>query len=259
MNLTTTRYLVTPLILLGGAASAAAEESDLKQVVTQWVQTVSAIQQAENEWERDREVLQNYREGLQSEIASLKDQLAEAKVKAGAATTEQQEKIERKDALEEAGEARSGQVIALENRFSELLPLIPDPLRKNDKFATALTVFEKTLETKDRSKEGGVPGRLQTVLTLMKELEKFQNTVTVRTDVRQAQDGKEYEVEMIYLGLAKAFAVNETSNFSLVGQPTDEGWTFQEDNSLAPQVRALVDATTGDGETMFVNVPITIR
>ncbi len=242
-----------------GFSVHADEERDLRATVQQWLDTMAAVQKEEDEWTRDKEILQNHRAGLKAEIDTLTRQLKDAQGKAGQANKEEADQLKKKEGFTSAQQALSDEVIKLENRMASILHLIPPPLKEADKVKAALMQLEKTLATKDRSDMTGVPGRLQTVLILMKEMEKFQSTITVRKAFQKASDGKEYEMQIIYLGLAKAYSVNATGTIAQVGEPTPEGWTFQEDNSIATHVRTLVDTTTGDGDAQFVNIPLSIR
>ena len=52
------------------------------------------IQQEENDWSRDQEVLKNYKEGLEKEIADLKEQIADAKTRKAGADQESLEQVE---------------------------------------------------------------------------------------------------------------------------------------------------------------------
>ena len=240
---------------------AAQEESvgEVQVVVQQWLNTMAEVQKEEDEWLRDKDVLKGHQAGLKAEIGSLSEQLEEAKIQAEKADGAEQEKLEERERLIASLDDLSTRVIKLENSFAELLDIIPKPLREDDRFATALLGFETTIKTDDRTGMKGVPGRLQTVLILMEGMEKFQNTVTVRKSLQTAADGKDYEMDVIYLGLAVAFAVNETGTVATKGEVTPDGWKFIERSELAPAIRQLVDSTTGAGEATFVNIPVTIQ
>ena len=102
------RFLI-PIFALLAALPVTAQEpavtptEELRSSVREWVETMRKIQQEENDWSRDQEVLQNYKEGLEKEIADLKQQIADAKTrKAGA----DQESL---DAIRRARPLRGGQ------------------------------------------------------------------------------------------------------------------------------------------------------
>jgi hypothetical protein len=99
--------------------------------------------------------------------------------------------------------------------------------------------------------------RLNNTLNLMSEAEKFQQAVHLRDDLlHKTSDGREFNMKVIYFGLATAYAVNETGDFALVGTPTPGGWKFAERPDLAPRIKELVGVTTGDVDAKFVPLPI---
>ena len=66
---------------LAAQQPAVTPTQELRANIREWVETMQAIQQEENEWSRDQEVLQNYKEGLEREIADLKQRIADAKTR----------------------------------------------------------------------------------------------------------------------------------------------------------------------------------
>ena len=73
---------------------------ELRANIRQWVETMQSIQQEENDWSRDQEVLQNYKNGLESEIADLKQQIADAKTRKKGADSESLEQSDERDRLD---------------------------------------------------------------------------------------------------------------------------------------------------------------
>ena len=109
--------------------------------------------------------------------------------------------------------------------------------------------------TGDAAKQG-LAKRLNNVLNLLSEVEKFQQAVHLRDELHKSPDGREYNMKVLYFGIAAAYAVNETGDFALVGKPSESGWTFSERNDLAPRIKELVGVTTGDLDAKFVTLPI---
>jgi hypothetical protein len=63
-------------------------------------------------------------------------------------------------------------------------------------------------------------------------------------------------MQVIYFGLACAYAVNDDGSFALVGRPSAQGWNFVERKDLAAEIQQLVAATTGDQDAAFINLPL---
>ena len=79
------QHLITVIVTLAGLpishAAPVSPTEELRATISEWVETMRKIQKEENDWTRDEEVLKNYREGLKSEIETLKEQIADAKTR----------------------------------------------------------------------------------------------------------------------------------------------------------------------------------
>jgi hypothetical protein len=229
---------------------------ELRTSVREWVETMRKIQQEENDWSRDQEVLQNYKEGLEKEIADLKQQIADAKTRKAGVDQESLDESTQRDRYAAAKDELSGLVRKLEEDLASKLPLFPAPLMAEPKVSQAVEDLQRDLKLPVEKRNDGVSKRLLNVINLITDVEKFQQTVVLRPELRKTDDGKEYNMQVIYFGLACAYAVNEDGSFALVGRPTSEGWVFQEQKNLAADIRRLIAATTGDQEATFVNLPL---
>ena len=72
------------------------------------------IQQEENDWTRDQEVLTFYKEGLQSEIATLKEQIASAKTRKEGGDQQSLDKVSERDRLTAAEDELKTQLRVME-------------------------------------------------------------------------------------------------------------------------------------------------
>ena len=229
---------------------------ELRTSVREWVETMRGIQQEENEWSRDQEVLANYKEGLEKEITDLKEQIADAKTRKAGADQESLDKSAERDRYAAAKDELSKAVRALEESLSGKLPLFPDPLLKEPKVAQGIEDLKRDLALPEDKRGEGVSKRLLNVINLLTEAEKFQQTVHIRPELRTDGQGREFNMQVIYFGLAMAYAVNDDGSFALAGRPTADGWKFVERGDLAADIKKLIAATTGDQDAAFVNLPL---
>ena len=137
------------------------------------------------------------------------------------------------------------------------LPLIPAPLRAEPKVSQAIEDLQRDMKLPEDKRSEGVSKRLQNLINLTSEIEKFQQTVVLRQELRTDAAGREFNMEVIYFGLSAAYAVNEDGSLALVGKPTEkDGWKFEERKELAAEIRKLIDCTTGDSDPAFITLPI---
>ncbi len=253
--------LPIPFITLFLAVPAFAQEpavsptEELRTSVREWVETLRKIQQEENDWSRDQEVLQNYKEGLEKEIADLKQQIADAKTRKAGADQESLDKVAERDLYVKAKEDMTAITRSLEESLVAKIPFFPEPLLKDPKVAQGIEDLKRDIALPPEKRGESVSKRLLNVVNLLGEAEKFQQTVHVRPELHKDGQGREFNVQVVYFGLAMAYAVNEDGSFALVGRPGPEGWKFQERKDLAPDIVKLLAATTGDADATFINLP----
>jgi hypothetical protein len=254
--------LIIPLFALFVTIPVTAQEpavsptEELRTSVREWVETMRKIQQEENDWSRDQEVLKNYKEGLETEISNLKQQIADAKTRKAGADQESLAQSGERDRLAAAKDELSGIVRKLEENLAAKLPLFPAPLLAEPRVAQGVEDLRRDLALPAEKRNEGVSKRLLNVINLLTEAEKFQQTVHLRPELRKNADGREFNMQVIYFGLASAYAVNDDGSFALVGRPAADGWKFEERPELAADIRRLIAATTGDQDAAFVNLPL---
>lgn len=253
---------IISFIWIGFSASLYAQEpklsptDELKVTVSEWVETMQQIQQEENEWTRDQEVLTNYREGLEKEITDLKEQIADAQTRKDGADAESLKQTQERDRFAAAKDELAKLVRGMEENMASKVPLIPAPLRAEPKVSQAIEDLERDLKLPKEKQDEGVSKRLLNLINLTAEIEKFQQTVVLRQELRADSEGREFNMQVIYFGLAAAYAVNEDGSFALMGKPAGEaGWKFEERKDLAKEIRNLIACTTGDQDPEFISLP----
>ena len=256
------KNITVSILLLSSIALPAIsqETSPLEQTREQlrsWLETKQKQQTEINEWKNDQEVLSNYKEGLIKEIATYKQQIADAKVLAGAADQESTDKISARDQFIAAEKLLSTDLRKMEEEFATLIPLLPPPVARAAKISVGLETLKKNLALPIDAQADDVAKRLANLTELMAEAEKFQQGVNVFPELHKKSDGSEYNMQVVYFGLSIAYAVNEDSTFALLGVPTATGWKFTEANELAVDIQKLIVTATTEKDVSFTNLPIT--
>ena len=262
---THTMRLFIPIYSCFLATSAVAQDASSKSSVTpteelrnsvrEWVETKRKIQQEENDWKRDLEVLQNYKEGLEKEIVDLTEQIKDAKNRKAGADQESLDQSAQRDRYVAAKSEMATIVRGFEESLMLKIPSFPPPLAKEAKVAQGIEDLKRDMSLPTEKRGENLSKRLLNVVNLLTEAEKFQQTVHVRSELHQDKQGKEFNMQVVYFGLAMAYAVNEDGSFALVGRPTPKGWQFEEREDLADDISKLLAATTGESEATFTNLP----
>jgi hypothetical protein len=223
--------------------------------VATWVETMSRIQQEEDDWSRDKEVLENFKEGLEKEIEDLKERIEAAETRRQGADKESLDKSAERERYAAARDELAATVRKLEQALSARLPLFPQPLKADAKVAQAIEDLNRALALPPDKRDSDVSKRLLTIITLTSEAEKFQQTVHIRPELHQDKSGREFNMQVIYFGLAVAYAVNEDGSLALSGRPGPDGWVFEESPHLAGAIQELIGAATGNRDAAFIQLP----
>ncbi len=246
------------------AARAFSQEADLsetaklKESVREWIETMREIQIEETTWERDRELLEGQRESLDSEISDLKKRLEDAREEKSGADQQSVEEVARRDALVKADEKLAAEVRELEKGLVARLSSFPPPLAEDPRIKELMEQVRKDVTVTGEEAGKNLTKRLNNVLNLLTEAEKWQQAVHLREELRTADDGRKFNMQVIYYGLGSAYAVNEAGDYALVGTAGESGWIFEPRNELAPQIREMVSVLTGDAEARFTTLPLSL-
>lgn len=254
------RFFIPIFIVAISLAATGQEEKptpteELRVSVREWVETMRKIQVEENDWTRDQEVFRNYKEGLEHEIADLKEQIALAKIRKEGADQATIEKTTARDKLSAAKLELVGRLHGIEEFVLQKSHYFPDPLLKDAKMVQCVEDLQRALKLPEDKRGDDVSKRLMNISNIVSEAEKYQQTVHVEDELRTDGSGAEFKVQTIYFGLAFAYSVNEQGTFALAGSPTDKGWVFKEQKDIGPDIKKLIETSAGKQDPAFVNLP----
>lgn len=221
-----------------------------------WLETSQKRQAEENAWKMDQEILSNYKEGLLAEKAAYQKQIEEAKQRAQAADQQSTDKISQRDQLIAAEKALASHLRSMEEDFLKQVPSLPSPLIKMPKMAVGVETLKKNLALSADQQTDDVGKRSANLTEMIAEVEKFQQNITVAHELHKNSAGQEYNMQVVYLGLAAAYAVNEDASFALVGSPQPDGWKFTERNESAADIKKLIVTATTEKDISFTPLPV---
>ncbi len=237
--------------------NAPAAESPLEATragVAQWVQTRQLISSTRSDWERDKEALTQTKALYERELASIEERFSRLSTNVTQVDRDlTQARVETEAA--EAALARAKELAgALESRLNALLPQLPPPLRQQ-----ADPLLKRLPKNADSAEKASAAERLQTVVGLLNEIDKFNGSVAVVSEVQKTADGAEVQVDTVYLGLAQAWFVDREATIAGVGVPGARGWEWESRPELAPAIRLAIAAYREAETPQFVLLPFTLR
>ncbi|MCX7866636.1 MAG: DUF3450 domain-containing protein [Limisphaera sp.] len=237
----------------GAAAEADPAAAEFRAVLEQWIQTRQLISKAKSEWAAEREMLQQTLAMLQREVESLETALSQTETQSVAVTAERALVKRQQESYDAALTLLRDRLAALVPRLQRLQPSFPEPLQK------AVSPLWDRLAAGGQGATQSAGARLQTVVTLLNEAEKFDQGLTLHAELRPGPDGQPVKVQTLYLGLAQAWYVDQNGRIAGRGVPTSEGWRWVEEPGLGPRVQEAVAVHEGRRPARYVELPVEVQ
>ena len=194
--------------------------ADAQGVLEKWVETRQLVSRTQAQWENDKETLNQTVALLERELQSVQSQAGSL----GTNSVQVEKERGQAEALLQTSNAGLERVRnstgEIEGRIRAVVPRLPAPLQD----------ILKPLLARLPGDPGATrmsPGeRMQVVIAVLNEIDKFNNSVTVFSEKRRGERGEDIAVESVYLGLGAAYFVNEVGDFAGSGRPAASGWEW---------------------------------
>lgn len=248
------KHSLTIAVSLIAGSIAAQEEAPqpdplvVREKVREWVRTQQLISEEQSDWEAEKASLTDLNELRKKEITRLDEILAAAGDRATDAVEQKASLVAESESLKAARSEFSKTIDGLEAQVKALIPFLPAPLLEKVDESIAL------LEATDRPP---LQDRYRAVVALLREAVNFQNQFTLHSEMREIE-GQSREVQVLYLGLARAFYVDRGGVTAGIGTPTAEGWTWEEKNPLAPSIAETIAVYQKSAAPKLVQLPLQI-
>lgn len=250
---------VLSVVLLYGPVSAApdptsgaATPESARSSLAKWVETQQLIAKEKQDWQQGKQILQSRIDAVGGEIAALKERLAETRRTAAEANSKKAGEVAENEALQEAGAGLARWVAGLEGGLRTLEPRLPEPLLQKVK-----PLYDR-MPADGRSTNVSLAERYQNVVGILNEVGKFNNDITMVTEVRTLSDGKPAEVRTVYVGLAQAYFVSPKGDAG-IGRPGATGWEWTAAREIAPRIEQAVEVLQNKAKPQFVSLPVKVQ
>lgn len=240
------------LCLVAPPAQAETKFAETRTTLEKWVETRQIVAKERADWEVEKQALEQGIALLEKETKLLDEQIARAEATATQADRERQKLIEENEQLSAAAVAVRDVVEQLEKRTLELAKGFPPPLMER------IEPLFKRIPRPPAGSHLSLGERFQNVVGILGEVDKFNGSITVSSELRQMPGGDLVQVKTIYLGLGAGYYVDKTGQTAGFGVPGPEGWNWTAQNELAPQVARAIHVYENAAAAIFVNLPVAI-
>lgn len=243
-------------VLLSFSCPGVLSASPLEETVSvleQWVETERQISAVKSEWEANKASMENLIAIYNSEIITLDEVIEAAERDTSAAEIRRTELMQQDEAVK-AIEAQATQaLVAAERQLKALEPLLPLPLQEE------LRPLFNSLPKDPETSKLAIGQRIQPVVAILTQVQKFNQVVTVVESFREFEQGRTIQTETIYFGLGAAYYVDQADEHAGQGQLGPNGWEWKDDNTLIPVVRDFIKIYRGMQQASYVNLPVSVN
>ncbi|MEC5126320.1 DUF3450 family protein [Verrucomicrobiales bacterium BCK34] len=240
-------------ILVAGSLSASAQDrkkaapEEIQTKLQEWVKTKQILGEEKAAWEEENATLSQLNEIRNRELEQLKEFTESARSRAAELDKQLSGFAEERESLKEWRRKLQSLVNGWEEQILTSKDLFPAPLR--DK------VEESLLRIEEADPERPLQQRTRDVLLISQAYLDFQNVFTIDSEVRQI-NGEARSVDVLYLGMSKAWFVDASGRYGGSGAPTPEGWQWTENNKLAPTIREAIEVQARRTPPVLVTLPL---
>src|SRR5262245_52923628 len=242
--------------VLLAASSQAAEANRLnatRETLAKWVETRTLVSRTKADWQADKEILEQSVKLFQRELQSVAEQMSKLSTNSTQVEKERAQAEGLKKSSRESLEQARQFAAEFEAQLVRLVPQLPGPLQE------ILKPFLSRIPADPANTRMTAAERIQVIVGVLNELDKFNNSVTVFSEKRRNQKGEEVAVETVYVGLGAAYFVSAGDDFAGTGAPGGSGWDWTVQPELASSVREVIRIYRNEHPARFVALPVAVR
>ncbi len=244
-------------ILTAGLVAMGADSSDklsaTRGTLEKWVEARGLVSKTRTDWQSDKETLQQTVLILERELKGVEEKFSKLTTNNVQAEKERAETEASIKASNEGLAPAQQFAVEFEGKIRALAPRLPDPLQDILKPLFARLPAEGT-NTQMKATE-----RVQAIVAILNELDKFNNALNVFSEKRKNAAGAEVSVETVYIGLGAGYFVNDSGDFAGLGTPGATGWEWSTQPEIAGQVREVIRIYRNERPAKFVSLPAVIK
>lgn len=251
------RYTLAVVLMSFAFTSRAAEQASplarTRTTLEQWVETRQLISKTKTDWQTDKETLEQTVQLYERELKSIDEQMAKVSTNNTQVAKEMEEALALQKTSNETLDGARQFATDLEARVKKLAPQLPTPLQD------ILKPLLARLPTEPANTKMLAAERMQILVGVLNELDKFNNAVNLFNEKRKNPKGEEVAVQTVYVGLGAAYFVNEAGDFAGTGAPGTDGWEWSVKSEIAPTVQEVVRIYRNERTARFVTLPATVH
>ena len=258
--------IVLVVCLLGSGALLAQRETaeqrldTTREALRKWVDTRKTISRTKHDLDETVQMLRERIGVVEGEIQSLKRRTEESRSVIAEQEKKRDELKARLETLTGAADSLKPTIETLENRTVALLKRLPAHVRQDRMISTLSKTFQGDPNDPNGVKKGSLSQRFQNVVGVLNKLNKLSREIKVLPQRVLLPDGREAEVQAVFLGFGQAYYLGGSGKTAGIGRLSDDGkWTWVAANESAEKIARVMAILEDEKPAAFVQVPIEIK
>ncbi len=228
---------------------------DTRTTLQLWIETERQISKERENWVTAREILKQQIALMEQEIASLRESISESE----SSITEYEQKhndlSQENDRLKASAEDLTTLVTRLEGRTRHVLKRLPDQASERE----AVRVLRKQIPEDPNNTEITLSRRFQNVVGILNDINKFNNEITLYSEVQKLEGGNSAQVTSVYVGLGQSYFVSVNGQVAGVGTATADQWQWSRQDAAAVDIERVIAILRNEDVATFVQLPMVLQ
>jgi len=265
-------FLVIPLaMVLGGSANATdvpdysepnvagvanpadVTVHDLDTLVGKWMDLRAAIADEKRDWRIRSQQWKKEIELLRAEKGELAKKVERFNTSASAAKRDKSTVLASEATMEALLDALALLLDCAEADLRRWVPMIPKPLGE-----AIAEQFDALPATAEQARAIPVTERALKIIAIYSQIETMQHGFHATRETLDTGGGKRRQVDVLYLGLARGFAVSSDNQWAAIGTPTAQGWSWSVRPAMALRIRKALEVYNQEQTAQLVNLPLQV-
>ncbi|MBT8037441.1 MAG: DUF3450 domain-containing protein [Verrucomicrobiae bacterium] len=232
-------------------SDAAIDPAVSRELIRQWVQTERVLSEEKSAWQVEKKRMQDLLDLYQKELTLLDEEMRQAGESVGL-VDENKQKLESELAeFRKAHQLLRDAMVRLLPRVKVLMLRFPQPLLEE--------ISADAQRLRSPSALENPRDVLQSIIAVLTASARFNRSITVDEDTREVSEGKRMTVDVLYLGLCRAYYTTAAGETAGIGVPGKAGWEWQPKPDLADEIRRTIAVYQKDKQPQLTKLPIKVE
>lgn len=231
---------------------SASVPSETRDVLQEWVKVKALISEEREDWATEKALVADTIDLLKAEKELLAETIESRKEAAEAASSERTELSMQKESLDAAAAKLGETLSSYEAEMVAWVPTLPELLQEE------LSPLIRRLPAEGENTNAGIGRRLQSVVGILSQIDKFNSSVTYRKELRGSEDMAK-ETDTLYFGLAYAVYSDAEGTSAGYGKPGPSGWVWEAAPEAALDIKELIAVYKNETPAKYISIPLSIN